>query len=498
MNKLIFILLLAAWVADAQIMIPRRAGHALSAPANTQVLAAQSTINSNPLCSPYSTNGGANIGPYYWEIGNVNGVVGAASGSVPYATPIAGISGNGVVVTLTITGYSSLPFSIPGNATAVITNAGTYNGTYTVNSSVTNGVTIVSNKTGSYAGGGTVTFSVNANTVMVLASASKWIYATYYLQAVGGVANLSTADIAALHQTDGYTNEGADTCPVTAATGFSPNIAYCLSQSCLSTPPNCGADGTNNVWGYQEPGNTGSFWYSGTHFTAHAGSSGPPGGSGLGNSTASMLSSTVFGALKAAYSGAPTTGSTTIQYGNVNTAGGLNGNAASYTAILRGILSGSLYMKGALFNGPGNNLEVPTLPTQASQAKLANSIGPNYSNNNNYNNSGYGNSSAQSTPLPENQTYSMGHWVENQTGCLGTKSTTARTLVACSGGIGVNDGSASSPGSFGFYPWIDASVTYYGVIALSAGGGNGFPSEQCGRVVRRAFITGIAQPTAYY
>ena len=69
----------------------------------------------------------------------------------------------------------------------------------------------------------------------------------------------------------------------------------------------------------------------------------------------------------------------------------------------------------------------------------------------------------------------MGHWVEDDpvTG----------------------DGTFSSAGAFGFYPWIDATKTYYGILARedTSGGGNGFPSAECGRNIRKAFVTGVAQ-----
>jgi hypothetical protein len=79
----------------------------------------------------------------------------------------------------------------------------------------------------------------------------------------------------------------------------------------------------------------------------------------------------------------------------------------------------------------------------------------------------------------------MAHWVENQTACIGS----AGTLVPCTG-----DGAASSPGSNGFYPWIDSSATYFGLLARdSREGGVGFESAQCGRLIRKAFMTGLTQ-----
>lgn len=73
--------------------------------------------------------------------------------------------------------------------------------------------------------------------------------------------------------------------------------------------------------------------------------------------------------------------------------------------------------------------------------------------------------------------YSLGHWVED-------------------GPSG--DGSFSSVGLFGFYPWIDSTKTYYGVIGranlsdLSGAAGNN--SLACGNKIRRAFMSGSAQP----
>jgi len=82
---------------------------------------------------------------------------------------------------------------------------------------------------------------------------------------------------------------------------------------------------------------------------------------------------------------------------------------------------------------------------------------------------------ADSTPVPTNETwhYSIGHWVEDDPV--------------------VGDGAFSSAGAFGFYPWIDASKHWYGVIARRAGSGSGIDSVQCGRQIRKAWVTGVAQ-----
>ncbi|KAJ3347457.1 hypothetical protein HDU91_006779 [Kappamyces sp. JEL0680] len=78
------------------------------------------------------------------------------------------------------------------------------------------------------------------------------------------------------------------------------------------------------------------------------------------------------------------------------------------------------------------------------------------------------------TPVPDTESwsYSLGHWVENDPA--------------------VGDGSFSSPGAFGFYPWVDASVRYYGILARYkiGPGGMGSDSVACGRLIRQAWITG--------
>ena len=82
---------------------------------------------------------------------------------------------------------------------------------------------------------------------------------------------------------------------------------------------------------------------------------------------------------------------------------------------------------------------------------------------------------ALSTPFPtsESPNYSIGHWVEDTT---------------------VSDGAFSRAGAFGFYPWIDATKTLYGIIARVAVAGSGAESVACGRALRQTWMTAKAQP----
>jgi hypothetical protein len=83
-------------------------------------------------------------------------------------------------------------------------------------------------------------------------------------------------------------------------------------------------------------------------------------------------------------------------------------------------------------------------------------------------------STAIYAPVPSTESwhYSIGHWVEDDPK--------------------VGDGAFSSAGSLGFYPWIDASKTSYGIIGRMAADGSGYASAQCGRLIRKAWTTGVA------
>jgi hypothetical protein len=134
-----------------------------------------------------------------------------------------------------------------------------------------------------------------------------------------------------------------------------------------------------------------------------------------------------------------------FQYASPQPAGGVFTTADAYAAFLRKILAGGLQIASKL----GSNA-VCTNPATCADAV--------------------------STPVPASQSwhYSLGHWVEDDPV--------------------VGDGAFSSAGLFGFYPWIDASKTYYGVIArVDAQGEAGFESAQCGQVIRKAWATGVAQ-----
>lgn len=243
-----------------------------------------------------------------------------------------------------------------------------------------------------------------ASTQMNLASASKWIYSTYYVQRQNGV--LGDTDIKHLQLRSGYT-------------GFSVCYPYQTVRSCLAYADN----------GVYNAGHDGLFFYDGGHMQKHAAVN------GLGPMDRLALSAEVVARMG---------GNLQLQYGVPALAGGGYGSARGYTEMLRRIMRSELAMGPLLGTRP-----VCTNP-QVCPAEAVRS--PN--------------------PDNENWHYSIGHWLEDDPV--------------------VGDGSFSSPGSKGFYPWIDSRKQIYGVIAREAEFGY-FPSVACGRLIRKAWQTATPQ-----
>lgn len=132
-----------------------------------------------------------------------------------------------------------------------------------------------------------------------------------------------------------------------------------------------------------------------------------------------------------------------IQWTQPLMAGGIYTTPDMYAAFLRKILAGQLAIAAWL----GTN----TVPASALL--------------------GAPNSPA---PVDEPWTYSLGHWVEP--------------------GPPYSDGSFSSGGSLGFYPWINAARGLYGIVARNSLTGSdsgtiGIESVRTGQAVRKAFLS---------
>lgn len=136
-----------------------------------------------------------------------------------------------------------------------------------------------------------------------------------------------------------------------------------------------------------------------------------------------------------------------LSYSQPQLAGGVVSSAADYARFLRKLIRNELQLR-------------PLLATQtlcASDAACAPAR------------------TGVTTPAPDDETwhYSLGHWVEDDPV--------------------VGDGAVSSPGAFGFYPWINRARDTYGILAREAAAGSGFESVRCGRLIRKAWETGVAR-----
>lgn len=175
--------------------------------------------------------------------------------------------------------------------------------------------------------------------------------------------------------------------------------------------------------------NKGKFYYNGGHFQKYASLD-----LNLKDKNNDSLAAEMLQTLGNVFS---------FSFGSPQPAGGVNTSAAEYAKFLRAILSNKL-MIGSLLG---------------SHAVCTN---PEFC------------ATAVSTPIPKLRqwSYSLGHWVENdpQSG----------------------DGAFSSPGAFGFYPWIDAGKHYYGIIARQEKSKQAaLKSVECGALIRAAFLTGL-------
>ena len=244
-----------------------------------------------------------------------------------------------------------------------------------------------------------------ANSLMGIASASKWLYSSYVAQRRGGV--LGESDIKFLTFRSGYTN-----------------FSTCLPGQTVGS---CAAFLTNDLHSIASDG---KFLYDGGHMQNHANLI------GLGALDNAGLAAEVRSQIGADIG---------LDYSQPQPAGGGVSTAKDYARFLRKLLNGNLAMAGLL----GSNA-VCTNPTTCPSGQVLGTPVPSY----------------------ESWHYSIGHWVEDDPV--------------------VGDGAFSSPGAFGFYPWIDASRSSYGIVARKVDAG-WYGSAQCGRQIRQAWATAIPQ-----
>ncbi len=256
--------------------------------------------------------------------------------------------------------------------------------------------------------------SPTRDTPMLLASATKLLYAAYVVERRGG--KLTADDIRALSLRSGYTGFGG--CE------RSDTIGRCLATA---------SNGVHNA------AHDGKFYYDGGHMQHHA--------ADAAGMALAALDSAAFGAELRGRLG----NDSGIDFALAQPAGGGRGSAAGYARVLQKVVAGELRMrdwlgKNAVHTHPGR------YPDEAMFTPA---------------------------PLNESWSYSIGHWIEDDPT--------------------VGDGAFSSPGLYGFYPWIDAGRTTYGIVARAVLGGiasshpgfqPAFQSAVCGWLIRKAWFSG--------
>jgi hypothetical protein len=213
--------------------------------------------------------------------------------------------------------------------------------------------------------------------------------------------------------------------------GLSYDLCLRLSASAQAaeTIDQCFHSGADSAF---TGGDVGHFFYNGGHFQHLADSTLALGGMDSAQLTADFVSTLGIDA--------------SFAFDSPQMAAGLRTTPGDYATFLDRLMDGQLRMSTLLGASP-----VCTNPSTCA--------------------------SAISTPVPltESWHYSVAHWVEDDPV--------------------VGDGAFSSPGAFGFYPWIDATRHWYGVIARQVQGDTFayYASVQCGRAIRKAWMTGQAQ-----
>ena len=247
------------------------------------------------------------------------------------------------------------------------------------------------------------TLAPTANTLMDIASGTKWLFGAYVVQLRSSA--LADTDLLAAHMMTGYVS---------------------MDPACdpLATVMSCFDAGNNGTF---TASSLNRFHYRSSHFQKW----------GVDNGLAAMGNSELAAEFRSQIGF-----DIPLTFSSPTLAGGAFMSASQYAVFLRKILNGDLAIAALLGTSP-----ICTLP----------SVCP----------------SADASPIERNWHYSLGHWVEDDA---------------------TGDGSFSSPGAFGFYPWIDSSKTHYGILARRSIRDNPVATSiACGALIRRAFVTGVVQ-----
>ena len=322
---------------------------------------------------------------------------------------------------------------------------------------------------------------IASSTSVSIASASKMVYGAYAAVALGGYSNFTTADQTALNFTDGYANMGSvtngSTCPGTTTgnytcgsppVGTTDSINNCLLQ--------CGIINTSQLMNWNNPALIGYFDYDSAHEEQHASVNQTRfGAQGIAN----LGRTSLYPAFASAF-GISSSGSL---FTEPLLAGGIYTTASNFIAFLAAYV-GSATMRSIL----PDNASVRTNSVVTAYCTDGTHVGPGQCPS----------GSVNSSPIGEKWDYGVAYWWEVDTS-------------------NNNDFSVSSPGAFGFYPFITPTCpaaghtpgnfcttlaeftaaganpwTYYGVVSLqiptgTSPTGNGQQSGQCAALVRYAY-----------
>lgn len=229
---------------------------------------------------------------------------------------------------------------------------------------------------------------------------------------------------------------GADVQALTLSSGHTGS-GQCLINNTVKA--------CRDVMGAMDPSAVGSFYYAPAHLQQQALDF------GLGAMTKTQLATEVRRVLGTDLA---------LTYGQPQLASGVTTSASSYGLFLRKILGGKLLLSGSALGS-----HAVCTYTGSPSGTGGRTICPK---------SLYTPNSGFYFTANESWSYSLAHWLEDDPM--------------------VGDLSYSSPGYAGFYPWIDSTRTYYGILArneatLTSAQG----SVSCGRKIRKAWATGIAQ-----
>lgn len=215
---------------------------------------------------------------------------------------------------------------------------------------------------------------------------------------------------------------------------------YTQTSACLLQAT---VGGCQSAMGTQDASALNKFFYASGHFQKHAAVD-----LGLASKTKSQLATEVHSYLGSDW---------TFTYARTDLAGGGTSSATDYGKFLRKILSGTLLLSGGALGSQSVCTYTGATDPATGRVHCANSV---------------------DSPSGEDWQYSIGHWVETDPVWL----------------AGGGDPAYSSPGLAGFYPWIDSSRTYYGVLArIDLSQGAGGASTGCGRLIRKAWLTATPQ-----